>query len=48
MLINAGEVAQRMALWQLEGSLEKTLPELFFPKYDELVAEAKRIVSHPT
>jgi hypothetical protein len=47
MLINAGETAQRMALWQLEGSLEKTLPELFFPKYDELLAEAKRVVSHP-
>ncbi len=29
MLVNAQEGSQRAALWELEGSLERTLPELF-------------------
>jgi len=33
---------ERLALWQLEGAIERTLPEVFAPEYKDLVAEWKR------
>jgi hypothetical protein len=47
MNINAEDHAQRMALWKLEGALERTLPELFSSNYNELLTESKRILSAP-
>jgi hypothetical protein len=42
MQITAADHAQRVALWWLEGGIEKTLPELFAPNYGELIEESKR------
>lgn len=44
MQLNAETHAQRVALWKLEGSLERTLPELFSRDYDDLLAESMRIL----
>jgi hypothetical protein len=33
---------ERRALWQLEGAVERTLPEIFSSNYPELLAEWKR------
>lgn len=44
MLLHAETRAQRVALWKLEGSLERTLPELFSSNYEELLAESSRIL----
>jgi len=40
LVVKAAQHGQRIALWHLEGSLERTLPELFSADYDELLAEA--------
>jgi hypothetical protein len=47
MPIFAHEHAQRVALWQLEGALERTLPELFSSNYAELLAESRRLLASP-
>jgi hypothetical protein len=44
MAVIAQEHAQRKALWLLEGSLERTLPELFSSNYSELLIESKSIL----
>jgi hypothetical protein len=44
MLVNAEEGSQRAALWELEGSLERTLPELFSSNYGDLLMESKRLL----
>ena len=44
MLINAKDASQRAALWELEGSLERTLPELFSSHYGDLLAESRRLL----
>jgi|HubBroStandDraft_4_1064222.scaffolds.fasta_scaffold218122_2 hypothetical protein len=41
MLVPANEHSERIALWQLEGALERTLPELFSNNYTELLRESK-------
>lgn len=41
MLGPANEHSDRIALWQLEGALERTLPELFSSNYVELLRESK-------
>jgi hypothetical protein len=48
MLVEAGEIAQRRALWRLEGALERTLPELFSSNYAGLLSEANRILESPS
>jgi hypothetical protein len=45
MLVNATEQSDRMALWQLEGALERTLPELFSSDYEALLLEAGRLIA---
>ena len=42
--VEARELAQRKALWRLEGALERTLPELFSSNYSELLSEARRML----
>jgi hypothetical protein len=44
MLVNATKHADRKALWQLEGALERTLPELFSSDYEALLMEAGRLL----
>ena len=44
MLVPANEHAERIALWQLEGALERTLPELFASNYPELLRESKTLL----
>ena len=44
MLVSAKEHSERVALWQLEGMLEKTLPELFASNYSELLRESKTLL----
>lgn len=39
MLVNAEEASHRAALWELEGSSERTLPELFSTKYADLLKQ---------
>jgi hypothetical protein len=36
---------ERVALWRLEGEIERTLPEIFSAEYDELVASEKQRLS---
>ena len=43
--IVASQHAQRVALWRLEGALEKTLPELFAPNYTELLRQSEQVVA---
>ena len=42
LLIVAGELAARRALWQLEGAVERTLVEVFAADYADLVEQSKR------
>jgi len=35
------DAGERVALWQLEGAIERTLPEVFAPEYRDLIAEWK-------
>lgn len=44
MLVLANEHSERIALWQLEGALEKSLPELFSSSYTELLRESKTLL----
>jgi hypothetical protein len=44
MLVNAEEASQRAALWELEGSIERILPELFSSNYGELLTESRRLL----
>jgi hypothetical protein len=44
MLVNVEEASQRAALWELEGSIERTLPELFSSNYGDLLAESRRLL----
>jgi hypothetical protein len=36
---------ERVALWRLEGEIERTLPEIFSAEYEELVASEKHRLS---
>ncbi len=45
LLVNAAEHPQRVALWRLEGAIERALPELFASNYAELLAESKRFLA---
>lgn len=36
------DVGERLALWLLEGAIERTLPEIFWPEYRQLLAEWKQ------
>lgn len=47
MIVHAESQSQRAALWQLEGSLERTLPELFSSNYGELLVESRRLLAEP-
>jgi len=46
MLVPANEHSERIALWQLEGALERTLPELFASNYAELLRESKTLLEN--
>lgn len=45
MQIVAADHGQRVALWWLEGGIEKTLPELFAVNYNELIAASKKYLA---
>ena len=45
MVVKATSQSERVALWQVEGSIEKTLPEVFSSKYKELLAAAHGMLS---
>jgi hypothetical protein len=36
------DTGERIALWRLEGAIERTLPEIFAPEYKELIAAEKQ------
>ncbi len=42
MVIAAQTHAERVALWKLEGVLERTLPELFSSNYEALLEESRQ------
>jgi hypothetical protein len=44
MLVCVDQHAARRALWQLEGAIERTLPEVFSKDYEELLDESKRLL----
>ena len=46
MLITADSHSERMALWKLEGALERTLPELFCSNYEELLEQSREFLDH--
>ena len=46
MVVPANEHSERIALWQLEGALERTLPELFASNYAELLHESKTLLEN--
>ena len=35
------DAGERTALWHLEGAIERTLPEIFAPDYNNLIGEWK-------
>ena len=45
MVVNAGSHSERLALWRVEGSLERTLPEVFSSNYEELLLAAHQMLS---
>jgi len=45
MVIEAIEHSQRVSLWKLEGSLERTIPELFSSDYEQLLSEARLLLT---
>ena len=47
MLVPANELSERIALWHLEGALERTLPELFSSNYADLLRDSKTLLEHP-
>jgi hypothetical protein len=36
---------ERVALWRLEGEIERTLPEIFSPEYQDLIVREKQRLS---
>ena len=44
MLLTAENHAERMALWKLEGALERTVPELFSSNYEELLDQSRELL----
>jgi len=36
------DAGERIALWHLEGAIERTLPEVFSPDYRQLLSEWKQ------
>ena len=47
MVVEGQSHSQRAALWQLEGSIERTLPELFSSNYEQLLQDAKSVLDVP-
>jgi hypothetical protein len=47
MQLNAKEYAERMAVWRLEGALERAVPELFASDSAALLKESKRLLVGP-
>lgn len=45
MTVAARTHAERVALWQIEGGIERTLPEVFSSNYEELLATAHKALS---
>jgi len=41
-VLSKPDAGERVALWRLEGEIERTLPEVFSPKYIELIEEEKQ------
>jgi len=39
------DAGERVALWRLEGEIERTLPEIFSQEYKQLIAHEKRRLS---
>ncbi|SRR2546429_10628 len=43
-VLSRPDPGERVALWRLEGEIERTLPDIFDPEYKELItAEKKRL-----
>ena len=45
MVISANNHAERIALWKLEGALERTLPEVFSSNYEELLEQSREFLN---
>ena len=41
-VLSKPDAGERVALWRLEGEIERTLPEIFSSDYRELIASEKR------
>jgi hypothetical protein len=44
-VLSKPDPGERVALWQLEGEIERTLPDIFGPDYQDLIAAEKRRLS---
>jgi hypothetical protein len=44
MIVEARELCDRKVLWHLEGALERTMVEIFWPNYHDLLSRAKERV----
>jgi len=44
-ILSRPDSGERVALWRLEGEIEKTLPEIFAPEFKELIAAEKKRLS---
>jgi hypothetical protein len=45
MVLEASHPAPRMAIWQLEGAIERILPELFSSNYRESLVDEERFLA---
>ena len=47
-VLSKPDPGERVALWRLEGEMERTLPDIFDQEYKELIAvEKKRLSEEP-
>ena len=44
-VLSRPDPGERVALWRLEGEIERTLPDMFDPEYKELIAAEKKRLS---
>lgn len=45
-VLSKPDPGERVALWRLEGEIERTLPEIFSPEYRDLIAAEKLRLTH--
>jgi len=44
-VLSRPDPGEKVALWRLEGEIERTLPDIFDPEYKELIAAEKKRLS---